>query len=536
MIDPFMGTSISPLSLVVVGIYLLATLLIGYLFRRSAGASAQFLHARHTLPTAITAISFLAANCGALEIIGIVAASAKYGLLALHFYWIGAIPAMIFLALFMMPIYAQSRVHTVPEFLRLRYDKKTQILNIVSLAVIMGFISGISLYAIASVLQVLVGWSFFHIVLTAAVIVWFYVSLGGLKATIYNEVLQLAVTIAGLVPLVYMVLRQFHGIDGILRALPAAMTHVWKGLPIASAGGATMDIVGVVFGLGFVLSFGYWCTDFVLIQRALAAKSEEGSIATPLIAAFVKLFFPLLLVVPGLVVAGHLGKEVSDSFDYALPALMLHYYGPALLGLGISAIVASLMAALASNINALSTIWTHDLYKTYIQPHRQDGHYVLVGRLSTVGATLFSIATAWIALRYNSLMDYLQLLFSLFNAPLFAIFLLGMFTTWATPDAAFWGLLCGMIAAMVHNLAYHFHWLSYGSLMLGDFYGACIGWSTCLVLTIVLSRFTQAKPLEALQGITHQTRTGARRKVSPATWGLVLLLAGICVALNILFW
>lgn len=523
------------LALTIVGAYLVGTLIIGYLLRRGSGTASQFLHARHTLPTAITSLAFLAANCGALEIVGIVAASAKYGALALHFYWIGAVPAMIFVALFVMPIYAQSGAMTIPEFLRLRYNEPTQVLNAVSMGIMMGFISGISLYAAFCILHVFLGWSFLETVGLISPIVFCYILLGGLKATIYNEILQLTVTVAGLAPLVYLTLRQFHGIHGLIASLPPSMAHVWSGLPLAAPKIATMDVVGVVFGLGFILSFGYWCTDFVLLQRALASRTMQGSINTPLIAASFKIVFPLLVVVPGLAASLLIERQFTGSFDYTLPSMMLRYYGPGILGLGIAAILASLMSGLAANISALSTLWTHDLYKTYLRPDRPDGHYVLAGRLATAIASLFSIMTAYIAFRYNSLMDYLQLLFSLFNAPLFATFLLGVFTTWATPRAGFWGLICGIFAAIAHNFAVHFHLLQYGSEMTANFYGAIYGWSVCMLATIAISIFTERKPVSELQGVTYRTQAGSKGRVPVGTWIFAAILIGLCVLLNYLF-
>jgi SSS family solute:Na+ symporter len=525
----------NPVAFLIIGIYLIATITVGYLLRGNAGSSAQFLHARRTLPTAVTAIAFLAVNCGALEIVGIVASTAKYGMLALHFYWIGAIPAMVFLALFMMPIYSRSRAMTVPDFLRIRYNEATQILSAVCLAAMMAFISGISLYAISAVLYTFFGWSFFHIVLvTSAVILW-YVLTGGLKATIYNEVLQLALTIAGLVPLAYLVLRDYRGIQGLTQNLPYGMTHVWSALPLAQSQTATMDVISVVFGLGFVLSCGYWCTDFVLIQRALAARNINGSINTPLYAAIAKLFFPILVVVPGLAAATFFRRDGITTYNQALPALMQHYYGKGMLGLGISAILASLMSGLAGNINALSTLWTHDIYRAHIRRSEDDAHYVFVGRLSTVVATILSVATAYIALRYNNLMDYLQLLFSLFNAPLFATFLLGMFTTWATPGAGFWGLAIGMTAAIAHNLAVRLHLVTYGSDMIGNFYGAIYGWGTCGLATVMISAFTRAKSRDELQGVTYFTQAKELPGISVWSWALAGCVIAMCVALNVIF-
>jgi transporter, SSS family len=523
----------NPVTFSIVGFYLAATLIVGYVSRRGAGTSAQFLHAGRMLPTAVTSIAFLAANCGALEIVGLVAASAKYGALALHFYWIGAIPAMVFLALFMMPIYTQSGALTVPEFLRFRYDERTQILNAVSLGVMMGFISGISLYAIAAVTRVFLGWSFPETVALTSLVIFAYVSLGGLKATIYNEILQLSVTVAGLIPMSYMVLHEFHGIGGLMSRLPEEKRHIWS-MQLASPGSSPMDVAGVVAGLGFVLSFGYWCTDFMLIQRALAAREIRGLINTPLYAAIAKIVFPLVVVVPGLAASLVLPRDMK-GFDDALPSMMLHYYGPTMLGVGLAAVLASLMSALAGNINAMSTVWTHDLYRTHMLRGRDDAHYLMVGRVATVGATCFSVAAAYIAFRYSTLMDYLQLVFSLFNAPLFAVLLLGMFTTWATPAAGFWGMAIGIAISVAHNFAFRFQLLHYGSQMSANFYGAIMGFMSCIVAMLLISLRTRPKPMEELAGITYRTRLGQAVRAPLVSWLLALALVLVCVWLNLYF-
>jgi solute:Na+ symporter, SSS family len=523
------------IDLAVVAIYFAATLLVGWLLRGKARSSSEFFHAARSLPQAVTAIAFVAANCGALEIVGIVSASAKYGAKTLHFYWIGAIPAMLFLALCMLPIYLRSRALTVPEFLRMRFNESTRLLNIVCGGLMMVLVSGISLYALSQVLSTFLGWSFTETTLSAAAIVFVYVSLGGLTATIYNEVIQFALIVLGLLPLAVLILRDFHGLSGLLSHLDANMSHSWVGLPFANPQTSNLDVVGVSMGLGFVLSFGYWCTDFVLIQRALAARSTSGVISTPLWAAFVKLFFPVLVVIPGLAAGILFASDGATSYDQALPRLMLRYYRPGLLGFGITAILASLMSGLAGNINALTTIWTHDLYRPSLAPNRSDHHYVLVGRISTLVAILLSIATAYFALFFNNIMDYLQLLFSLFNAPLLATFLLGMFSTWATPRAAFAGLLIGTIASILHNLAYRLHWIRYGSDMSANFYGAILAFATCLVATALVSTFTAAKPLEELADLTYWTAGRHCVRIPRMAYVLSLTAAAICVVLSIWF-
>ncbi|HEX4038810.1 MAG TPA: sodium/solute symporter [Acidobacteriaceae bacterium] len=522
------------IAFVMVGSYLAATLVVGYLARQRRETSAQFLHARGRLPSVVTSLAFLAANCGALEIVGLVATSAKYGALALHFYWLGAIPAMLFLALFMMPVYMRSGAMTVPDFLRVRFGPATHILSAAFLAAMMAFVAGIGLYAISWVLHVFLGAGFFSIAVAATAVVLCYVLVGGLQATIYNEVLQLALVIAGLIPLSWAVLHDFHGLEGLRQRLPPGMVHLWISQPLVQPH-STMDDLGLVAGLGFILGCGYWCTDFLLIQRALAARSAAGPINTPLFAAVPKMFFPILVVVPGLAAAVLLRGSGITRYDQALPFLMRHYYGRTLLGLGIAAVLASLMSGLAGNINALSTVWTHDLYRQYLRRGRSDAHYLRVGRLTAVAASVLSLLTAWICFRYNDLMDYLQLLFSLFNAPLFAIFLLGMFTTWATPAAGFWGLLGGLLVAAIHHLAVALGLIHYGSQMLADFYGAIYGWSGGLLVAVVVSRFTPARPIEELKGITWSTQQGSRVRVPGLSWVLAGFVLTACAALNYIF-
>jgi solute:Na+ symporter, SSS family len=518
-----------------IALYLTATIVVGYTVRRQADTAAKFLHARGSLPVAVTALSFLAANCGALEIVGIVATSAKYGALALHFYWIGAIPAIVTLSLVMIPVYLRSGAMTVPDFIRMRYNNATHILCCVLLSLMMVLISGISLYAIAGVLHLFFGWNFSTVAIIAASVVLCYAFTGGLRATIYNEILQLALTVVGIVPLAFAVYRNFRGVSGILLQLPAAKAHLWTTLPFLQPRTATMDVFGVVFGLGFVLSFGYWCTDFALIQRALAARTAEGAMRTPLLASLIKLVFPWLVVFPGMAAASFFVQGPHPRFDYALPLLMQHYYSSALIGLGVSAILASLMSGLAGNVSAFSALWTHDLYQTHMRKQESDAHYLRMGRTFTALAACLSVATAYIVLFYNNLMDYLQLIFSLFNAPLFAVFVFGMFTRWASPAAGFWGLLCGMIAASSHSFAMHSGIIVYGSQLSGDFYGAILGWVTAAAVTAVVSLFTAPKAAEELDKVTYFSGCLQRQRVSPVTWGLVALVLALFLLLNFIY-
>jgi SSS family solute:Na+ symporter len=519
----------------VITVYLAAAVTVGFFVRKHSDTSAKYLHARGSLPTAVTTLAFLAANCGALEIVGIFATSAKYGALALHFYWIGAIPAIIALSLLIIPVYLRSGAMTVPDFIRMRFNDATHILTCIFLSIMMVLISGISLYAISSILHLFFGWNFSLIAIIAASVVFCYAFAGGLKATIYNEIFQLALTVAGIAPMTIAIYRSFHGVSGIMSRLPAVQTRIWSTLPAIQPRTATMDIFGVVVGLGMILSFSYWCTDFVLIQRALAARTAQGAIRTPLLAAIPKLVFPWLVVFPGMAAATILVKSPHPRFDYALPLLMQTYYGWALTGLGISAILASLMSGLAGNVTAFSTLWTHDLYRTHLQREKTDAHYLAVGRGFTAIASCLGVATAYVVLLFNNLMDYLLLIFSFFNAPLFAIFLLGMFTRWATPAAGFWGLFFGVAVAAAHGFAVRSGAIVYGSPLLGDFYGAIYGWATAMCVVGLVSLFTQRKNTLLLREVTYFSNSAPRPPITRGTWALVIFILGACVVLNFVF-
>ena len=461
---------------------------------------------------------------------GMVSTSAKYGLRAVHFYWIGAVPAMLFLALMMMPIYYRSNVRSVPEFLKVRFGEPTRVFNALSFAVLTVLVSGVGLYAMALILQVIFGWTFLTATVISAVFVLTYILLGGLRATMYNEVLQFALIVIGFTPLAWSSLRYFGSRHALRSSLPADMGHIWAGMHAVDPHTATMDGLGVIFGLGFVLSFGYWCTDFVLIQRGLAARDLNTACGTPLVAAGVKLFFPLFVVVPGLAAAAILPANLSSRFDFALPALLARYYPHGLLGLGVTAVLASFMSGMAGNISAFNTVWTYDLYQAHLAKRRSDAHYVFVGRVATVVATVLSVGTSFVVLRFNNLMDYVQMLFSIFNAPLFATFLLGMFTKWATPAGALTGLICGTLASFGHWLLYQRGILKYGSDMTANFYGAGIGWLACFLITIGVSLVTKNSLLAMPVNRPASVRTGPIGLPLP----LLLSASGILLVLVLL--
>jgi len=514
--------------------YFTLTLVIGYLTRRNTGNATQYLNASRAMPLWVAALSFLAVNLSGMEIVGLSAMSAEYGVSTLHFYWVGAIPAMIFLALFMIPIYLRSRAHSVPEFLHLRFNSQTRLLNSISLLIISALLSGISLYAMALTLHSFLGWSFFAGTLAGGALALIFLVLGGLKATIYNELLQLAIIVAGLAPLAVMILIESHGLHGLLMSLPQDMSHlISRSTP--------MDGIGVAMGLGFVLSFGYWCTDFRLIQRALTTQDRQETRMVPLIAAAGKMVVPLLVVVPGLaayrfLAASGPGAVETRNYDQALPLMIRRYYAHGLFGLGIEAILACLITGLAGNVAAFSSVWTQEIYRPYLTAAKSERHYIFVGRVAMIAGVLISIATAFIALRFKNLMDYVQFLFSLFNAPLLAIFLLGMFTRWATPWGGFWGLLIGISVGVGHNMAARAHLISYGSQMSANFYGAIYAWCVTMTAISVISVFTRGKNRLELEGLVCEIRSirGATR-ATRSMLALALLLALACVTLNVWF-
>src|SRR5277367_5110832 len=445
-------------------VYFAFVLGIGFVLKRSMRTSKDFFQAGRSLPAWVCGLAFLSANLGAQEVIGMGASGAKYGIATSHFYWIGAIPAMVFVGVFMMPFYYGSRARSVPEYLRLRFDEKTRALNAVTFAVMTIFSSGISMYALGLLFELVLGWSFTASVLLSAAIVLVYTFLGGLTSAIYNEVLQFFLIVIGFAPLSILAVMKAGGWRGLQARLAPQMTHMWRYLGDSKENSMGVEVFGMVAGLGFVLSFGYWCTDFLVVQRAMAADSMSAARRTPLIAAFPKMIMPFIVILPGLaaLALGQMNSGYSfplkeggggPDYDLALTTLMAKFYPSGLLGVGLTALMASFMSGMAGNVTAFNTVFTYDLYQSYIRRGAPDSHYLKVARLTTIGGVALSIATAYLARLFNNIMDLLQLVFSFVNAPLFATFLLGMFWKRTTGHGAFTGLLAGTTAAAVtHGL------------------------------------------------------------------------------------
>jgi SSS family solute:Na+ symporter len=538
-----MHIQIGPIDYLIVFIYFVFVIGIGFFLKKQMVSSEDFFLSGHKIPSWVTGLALMSANLGALEVMGMSANAVQYGLMTAHFFWLGAIPAMVFLAIFMMPFYYGSKVRSVPEYLKMRFNEPTRALNAVSFAIMTVLMSGISLYAMAIVFKLLLGWDMNASILVAAGVVLVYTSLGGLSSSIYNEVLQFFLIVFGLLPVAVLGLIKFGGFSGLAKALPnPQFMHLWAG---ATTGQNPMgvDWIALVSGLGFVLSFGYWCTDFLVVQRALAAEDLNAAQRTPLIAAFPQILFPALTVLPGLfailMIKGIGSNHDSLSYNMALPLMLGTLYPTGLLGVGLTAMLASFMSGMAGNVTAFNTVWTYDIYQSYIAKDKSDKHYLWMGRVATVAGTIISIGTAYLVMGYNSIMDYMQLLFSFFNAPLFATFLLGMFWKRTTPWAAFWGLLIGIFTSVGHYVLMTKGIFHYASPMAGNFWSATIAWTTCFIATIIISFFTKPKPEDELWGLCW----GMTKKVEkvkliwykrPEVLAISALL--LTVVLNLIFW
>lgn len=495
-------------------VYFLFVLGIGFSLKKQMVSSEDFFLSGRSIPSWITGLAFLSANLGAIEVMGMAGNGAEYGIMTAHFYWVGAIPAMLFLAVFMMPFYYGSRIKSVPEYLKLRFNEATRGLNAISFAVMTVLMSGINMYAMALVFKLLLSWPMDASIWVSAAVVLAYTALGGLTSSIYNEVLQFFLIVLGFLPLTIIGMINLGGWDAMAAKLPQGFAHLWTHTGPGMVNPMGVDWMGIVVGLGFVLSFGYWCTDFLVIQRALAAENLPAAQRTPLIAAFPKVLFPAITVLPGMMALaifpqiGHV-SDPNMRYDMALPLLLGKYYPSGMLGIGLTAMLASFMSGMAGNITAFNTVWTYDIYRNYFAPDKTDKHYLVVGRLATGGGILISIFTAYFVMNAKSIMDYMQAIFGFFNAPLFATFLLGMFWKRATPWAAFIGLVLGTVAAAVHfalsSLPADHPTLAFSSPMAGNFWRASTAWLVCFVSTILLSFVTKPKPIEELQGLVWGT-------------------------------
>ncbi|MEV1293758.1 sodium:solute symporter family protein [Pseudonocardia sp. NPDC049635] len=499
-----------------VAFYFVLVLGIGYAARRSVSSSLDFLLSGRSLPAWITGLAFISANLGAIELIGMVANGAQYGIPTVHYYWLGAIPAMVFLGIVMMPFYYGSQARSVPEFLLKRFNRTTQRVQAVVFAVASILIAGVNLFSLGLVLEALLGWSLYLAIPVAAVVVLGYISLGGLSAAIYTEVLQFFVILALLIPLTVAGLNRVGGWDGLTRAVTegpsgGADLNAWPGTPLTEIANPFLSVLGIVFGLGFVLSFGYWTTNFAEVQRALSAKSMSAARRTPIIGAFPKALVVLVIVTPGMIAAILVpqisavkagGGEPVDGITYnnALSLLMKELLPNGILGVAIAGLLAAFMAGMAANISSFNTVFTYDIWQDWVRPGRDDRYYLQVGRSVTIIGCVLAIGTAFIASGSANLMDYIQSLFSFFNAPLFAIFILGLFWKRMTGPSAWIGLLGGTAAAVTVDVLVRTGVLNISN-QAGSFLGAIAAFVVGVGVAGAVSVVTAPRPESELVGL-----------------------------------
>ena len=552
---------------------------IGYLLKKQIHGTKDFFESGKSLPSWVCALGFIGANLGAQEVMGMAASGAKYGIMTAHFYWIGAIPAMVFVGIFMMPFYYGSKARSVPEYLRFRFDEKTCAFNAVSFAVMTIFSSGISMFALAKLLEVLIGWNFHLSIMISGVIVLAYIFMGGLTSAIYNEVIQFFLIVLGFIPLSFLAIKKVGGWSGLVTKLNeiavdkgyavGSYTSSWKHTDLPAHNAMGLEWIGVGMGLGFVISFGYWCTDFLVVQRAMAAESMSAARRTPIIAAIPKMLIPFIIIIPGMIAlalahtagSGFELPKNAEGIDYnmTVPYLLAHFLPNGMLGLGLTAMMASFMSGMAGNVTAFNTVWTYDIYQSYIKKGATDSHYLWMGKMATVFGIVFSMAAAYVAAQFSNIMDMLQLIFAFVNSPLLATFLLGMFWKRANGQGAFFGLLSGTFAAALHHglslpvgctWGFKGGWLVhlvgieplhiYPSEMAQNFWTAIWAFCTCLMVTTVVSVLTlRNKRDEQLVGLVYSLTEKPKEDSSawykhPMALGVFVLAAA--AVLNGLFW
>ena len=552
---------LSAVDIVIIAFYFALVLAIGWYLKGQSGTGEDFFMAGREMTAWIAGLSFLSANLGSLELMGWAAAAYQYGILATHWYWIGAIPAMLFLALVMMPFYYISKTHSVPGYLKLRFGESSRTLSSVSFAFMTVLMSGINMYSMALVMKVVLGWDINFSIWVSSITVAIYVALGGLRSAIFNEVLQFILIWAGALVIPVMGLIEAGGWTNLKAQIAvrasSEYTHLWSTLGSFKDNPMGIHSTGIVLGLGFVISFGYWTTDFLVVQRVLSAKDLRAAKMAPIIGGAFKMFVPFIVILPGLLALAVLPQKLmgeaaavasgGHSYNEVLPLMLARYAGPGLLGLGITALIAGFMSGMAGNVSAFTTVWTYDIYRALINKDASDEHYVRMGRWTTIVGVLISVGTAYLVMSFLSIMDYVQALFSFFIAPLFGTVVLGMLWKRATPKGGFWGLLAGTVSSVsmwawvkVDPTALRYVALSSDARdMAENMYRALWSWIVCVVVTVVVSLLTEPKPDSELVGLVYGvTPIPSEGNIPlwerPIFWGAIVFV--VFVAFNIWVW
>ena len=553
--------SLHPVDFAIITIYFLTVLGIGFYLKRFAQSGEDFFLAGREMSAWVAGLSFLSANLGSLELLGWAGASYQYGILAAHWYWIGAIPAMLFLGVVMMPFYYISKTHSVPGYLQLRYGPAASGLSAVSFALMTLLMSGVNMYAMAVVMKVVLGWNIHFSIWVSSLTVGLYVASGGLFSAIFNEVLQFFLIWFGALLIPILGLIETGGWSGMVARIRSNFpgqdfTHAWSTLGDFQSNPMGIHWTGIVFGLAAIISMGYWTTDFLVVQRVLAAKDLRSAKMAPIIGAFFKMCVPLIVILPGLlglaVLPFHLVPESGmqpgkHSYNEVLPLMLARYLAPGLLGLGITALVAGFMAGMAGNVSAFATVWTYDIYRPFIRKTATDAHYVSMGRWCTIIGLVVSIGAAYLVMGFANIMDYVQALFSFFIAPLFGTVILGMLWTRVTAAGGFWGLLAGTVSSIALFLAVKSDpdmlalvaFSSHAKAMAEDMYRALWSWLICVIVTVGVSLVTEPKPVSELNGlvygVTDVPEDGSLRLLrKPIFWAGVAL--ALLLILQWVFW
>jgi solute:Na+ symporter, SSS family len=552
---------LSPIDLIIIVFYFVLVLAIGLYLKQRANTSDDFFLAGREMTAWIAGLSFLSANLGSLELMGWAAASYQYGILAAHWYWIGAIPAMLFLGLVMMPFYYISKTHSVPGYLKLRFGEPSRTLSAICFAFMTVLMSGINMYSMALVMNVILGWDIHTSIWISSITVAIYVALGGLRSAIFNEVLQFILIWAGALLIPILGLIEAGGVAGLRARITLnageAYTHLWGTMGSVDANPMGIHWTGIVFGLGAVISFGYWTTDFLVVQRVLSAHNLRAAKMAPIIGAAFKMMVPFIVILPGLLAwavlpfkltgADTVAAQGGHSYNEVLPLMMARYCGPGLLGLGVTALIAGFMSGMAGNVSAFATVWTYDIYGALLHKDATDKQYVSMGRWCTIVGVMISIGTAYLVMHFKSIMDYVQALFSFFIAPLFGTVILGMLWKRATKAGGFWGLLAGTLSSIgmwawvkVDPSALRYVALSsHAKDMAENMYRALWSWIVCVLVTVVVSLLTKPQADAELTGLVYgATEIPHEEQVSlwhrPAFWATVV--AVVFVILQIIFW
>ncbi len=542
----------------IIAVYFVAVLLIGLYLKQKSGTGEDFFMAGREMTAWIAGLSFLSANLGSLELMGWAGSAYQYGILATHWYWVGAIPAMLFLAIVMMPFYYISKTHSVPGYLQLRFGESSRALSAITFGFMTVLMSGINMYAMAVVMKVVLGWDLSFSIWISSLTVAAYVTLGGLRSAIFNEVLQFILIWGGALVIPILGLWETGGWAGMVARIhknwPGGdYTHLWSTMGSFTSNPMGIHWTGIVFGLGWVISFGYWTTDFLVVQRVMAAKDLRAAKMAPIIGSAFKMMVPFIVILPGLlglaVLPFHLGPDAPGGhrYDEVLPLMMARYCGPGLLGLGITALIAGFMSGMAGNVSAFSTVWTYDIYRAFFRKNASDSHYVTMGRWCTILGVMVSIGTAYLVMQFKSIMDYVQALFSFFIAPLFGTVILGMLWKRATPQGGFWGLLSGTLSSVAmwawvkaDPSALRYIALSPNAKdMAENMYRALWSWIICVVVTVAVSLCTKPKPESELVGLVYgctDVPSEGHLKLwqRPAFWAVIV--AVVFVVLQVVFW